>query len=282
MRTSRNQALGIAAAILMATLVSSSAHPAFATTRSSTTLIVPLYGYPSSSWTTLAQDQLANPAVPIVAVVNPDSGPGKSQDPNYVSGIQTLKSAGIMVIGYAYTSYASRALASVESDILGYKTLYGLGGVYLDEMSNVQGYESYYSTLTQYADSIGMSLVVGNPGADVPSGYIGTVNAIIIYENQGLPSLSFLGGWHSSYSKSNFGALAYGVSTLDSSYIASASSDVGYIYLTNGVMPNPYATLPSYLASLLEDLSASAAAPSSIEVSAVDQNGNALAGYYTV
>jgi hypothetical protein len=271
----------IVTSILLATLVPSLVHPASAATQSSTSLIVPLYGYPSATWTTLAQQKLANPSVPIVAVINPSNGPGTAQDPNFVSGIQTLKSAGITVIGYTFTSYASNPLASVESAILGYKTLYGLSGVYLDEMSNVPGHESYYSTLTQYADSIGMSLVIGNPGADVPSSYVGTVNAMIIYESPGLPSLPFLAGWHASYSKSNFGIVAYGVSSISPSYIASASNDVGYIYVTDGTMPNPYAALPSYISSLLGDLAVTTP-PSSVTVNAVDQDGNALSGYYTV
>jgi hypothetical protein len=281
MRKSRNQAIWIVTSIFLATLAAGLVHPASAATQSSTSLIVPLYGYPSATWTTLAQQKLANPSVPIVAVINPSNGPGTAQDPNFVSGIQTLKSAGITVIGYTFTNYASTPLASVESAILGYKTLYGLSGVYLDEMSNVPGHESYYSTLTQYADSIGMNLVIGNPGADVPSSYIGTVNAIIIYENSGLPSISFLGGWHTSYPKSNFGIVAYGVSSISPSYIASASNDVGYIYVTDGTMPNPYAALPSYLSSLLGDLATTSPA-SSVTVNAVDQHGNALNGYYTV
>jgi hypothetical protein len=281
MHATRNQATWITTSILLATLVPSLVHSASAATQSSTSLIVPLYGYPSATWTALAQQTLANPSVPIVAVINPSNGPGTAQDPNFVSGIQTLKFAGITVIGYTYTNYASRPLASVESAILGYKTLYGLSGVYLDQMANVPGHESYYSTLTQYADSIGMSLVIGNPGADVPASYVGTVNVIIIYENSGLPSLSFLAGWHTSYSKGNFGIVAYGVSSISLSYIASASNDVGYIYVTDGTMPNPYAALPSYLSSLLGDLGATSPA-SRVTVSAVDQDGNALNGYYAV
>jgi hypothetical protein len=226
MRPTRNQTLWITTSILLATLVPSLVHPAFAVTQPPTALIVPLYGYPSASWNTLAQQKVANPSVPVVAVINPSNGPGAVQDANFVSGVQTLTSAGITVIGYADTGYAGRPLASVESDILGYAHLYGLGGVYLDEMSNTRGYESYYSTLTQYAHSIGMSLVIGNPGADVPSSYVGTVDSIIIYESPGLPSLSFLAGWHTSYAKSNFGIVSYGVPSLDASYLSSASNYV--------------------------------------------------------
>ena len=41
-------------------------------------LIIPLYSYPSSSWNVVIQDKLANPHVPVIAVVNPGNGPGVS------------------------------------------------------------------------------------------------------------------------------------------------------------------------------------------------------------
>lgn len=285
MQLSRNKTFWITTSILFATLLPNMIHPAFATAQSPTTLMVPLYSYPSAAWNNLAQQKAANPSVPIVAVINPSNGPGTWADPNFVTGIQTLKSAGITVIGYTHSSYASRPLASVESDILAYARLYGIGGVYIDEMNNVPGYESYYSALTQYAHSNGMSLVIGNPGADVPSSYIGTVDSIIIRENQGLPSLSSLAGWHTSYSRSNFGFIAYGMTWLDASYIASASNYVGYIYITDGVWPNPFSATPSYLSTLVGDLSQSAPVGYSgpgVTVNAVDQSGNAMNGYYAV
>ena len=57
------------------------------------------------------------------------------------------------------------ALSSVVADINAYKAWYGVSGVFLDEMSNVVGHESYYSALTSYSHSLDLATVVGNPGA---------------------------------------------------------------------------------------------------------------------
>jgi hypothetical protein len=249
----------IVLAILALTAIPSIYHPAHAAT-SSTGVIVPLYGYPGSSWTGLIRDHEAYPTVPVVAVVNPASGPGWGVDSNFLSGIKSLQSAGISVLGYVASGYTGVALSSAEAQVQDYVSWYGVNGVYVDQMSNVAGSEWYYSDLTSYAHSIGADFVVGNPGADVPSSYVGTVDSIVIYENAGLPSLSFLAGWHTSYSKANFGIVSYDDS-FDASFIQSASSYLGWIFTTDGTWPNPYASLPSYMDSLLSTLSTATPAP---------------------
>jgi hypothetical protein len=169
-------------------------------------------------------------------------------DPNYVSGILSLQAAGVEVIGYVPTGYGSRSVSAVESMVNDYKSWYPVTGIFFDEMSNVAGLENYYSTLNAYAKSLGFAYTVGNPGADTIPSYVGTVDTIVIYENQGLPSLSTLEGWHSDYSKGNFAMMAYGVQSINQSYPSTASPHVGYIYITNAELPNPYDALPPYLA----------------------------------
>ena len=215
---------------------------------STTGIMIPLYTYPGSTWTNVIAVQNANPGVPIVAIINPNSGPGATMDPNYVSGILNLQAAGVTVIGYVPTGYGSRSIAAVESMVNDYKSWYPVTGIFFDEMSNMVGYESYYSTLNAYAKSLGFAYTVGNPGADTIPSYIGTVNTIVIYENQGLPSLSSLEGWHSQYGKGNFAMMAYGVQSINQSYPSTASPHVGYIYITDAELPNPYDALPPYLA----------------------------------
>src|SRR5487761_880669 len=56
-------------------------------------IIVPLYSYPGSVWTSLIQQHLAYPSVPIIAVINPSTGSGSASNPDYVSGIQSLTGA---------------------------------------------------------------------------------------------------------------------------------------------------------------------------------------------
>ena len=132
----------------------------------------------------------AHPKIPIVVIANPNSGPGTSMDINFVNGINNLRAHGIVVIGYVFTNYASRSLNAVENDVHAYRTWYNVNGILFDEMNNVAGHESYYSAASQYAKSLGLTFTIGNPGADVPSTYVGKVDTILIYESQGYPSLS--------------------------------------------------------------------------------------------
>jgi len=220
--------------------------------------MIPLYTYPGSTWTNVIAVQKANPGVPIVAIINPNSGPGASMDPNYVSGILSLQAAGVEVIGYVPTGYGSRSISAVESMVNDYKSWYPVTGIFFDEMANVAGYEGYYSTLNSYSKSLGFTYTVGNPGADTIPSYIGKVDTIVIYENQGLPSLSTLEGWHSNYGKGNFAMMAYGVQSVNQSYPSTASPHVGYIYITNAELPNPYDALPPYLAVVASALATTA------------------------
>jgi len=245
--------------MIVTTPILTTSHPAFAT--SSTGIIVPLYSYPGSYWNQVIQAKNAHPSVPIVAIVNPNSGPGSSVDSTYVSSIKQLQSAGITVLGYVYTSYGSRSTSAAEADITSYHNWYNVNGIFFDEMSNVSGYESYYSTLTQYVKSHGMTMTVGNPGTDTLSSYVGTVDNLVIYESPGLPTISNLAGWHTSYAKSNFSMIAFGVGLPTQSYVTSTTSDVSYIYATDDNLPNPYDTIPSYFGSLMAELDTGSVLP---------------------
>ncbi|HJU14661.1 MAG TPA: spherulation-specific family 4 protein [Candidatus Nitrosotalea sp.] len=283
--------------ILLSTpMLSSLPHQAQAT--SSTGLMVPLYMDPGSYWTQLVQVKNAHPSVPIVAIVNPNNGPGSSQDSSYVTGIQQLQSAGIVVVGYVHTLYGSRSTATLETEMNDWHNWYHVTGIFFDEMANTAGYETYYSNLSNYASSHGMGFTIGNPGTDTIASYVSTMSNLCIYEDVGLPSMSALGGWHTSYPKSDFCMIAIGVGLPSQSYVTSASNYVGYIYATNDNLPNPYDTVPSYLGSLAADLdtgsssttapsaptglSASAASTSQINLSWTapsNNGGSAITGY---
>ena len=217
--------------------------------------IIPLYTYPTDpTWTTIINIKDAHPEVPIVAVVNPNNGPGIVQDVNFVNGIDQLTLHGISVIGYAATGYGSVPWPRIESQIDLYQSWYNLGGILFDEMNNVTGYENYYRTLSNYAKSLGLTYTIGNPGADVLPTYVGTVDTILIYESQGLPDLSYLDGWHSSFDRNNWGITSYGNPHLNQRYVYNAKRYVGYIYITNDVLPNPYDALPPYIGTLVAEL----------------------------
>jgi hypothetical protein len=246
-----------------------------------TGVMVPLYSYPWSTWTEVANMKEAFPLVPIIAIVDPDNGPGVSQDQNFVSGISLLESAGVTVLGYVHTSFGYRTLSAVMTDVNSWKQMYSVNGIFFDEMASVTGFESYYSSLNSYAESLGYSLTVGNPSAQVPASYIGTLDNILIYENSGLPSESLLSSL--GYQSGDFSSVSYNVPALNSSFLYGASGKVGYVYVTDQNLPNPYEVLPPYFQTLVSTLSEIDSPPTvSVNVQTVDSAGNAILGLSTV
>ena len=55
--------------------------------------------------------------------------------------------------------------------------------------------------------------------------------------------------------------IAFGVNSISTSFLSSASKYVGYIDLTNDVLDNPYDTVPSYFGTLVADLDTGSSSP---------------------
>jgi hypothetical protein len=235
------------------TTATPTAAAASASTGPATGTIIPLYTSPSDpSWAAVAAAKAAHPAVSVLAVVNPSNGPGGAAAPDYTAGISKLTAAGVKVIGYVHTSWGSRPASQLQTEMGQWKSWYpGVSGIFFDEMANKAGTESYYSGLTSYAKGQGFDFTIGNPGQDTSSGYVGTVDVILIYENSGVPAAASMGGWHSSYPRTNFGVIPYNVGSLDTSFIQMAKPYVGYIYMNSDNLPNPWDTVPSYLSDLV-------------------------------
>ena len=218
--------------------------------------IVPLYTYPTdSTWSTVRQSAANHPGASVVAIINPFNGPGTTYDPAYASGINTLEAAGARVIGYVHTSWGGRPATTVQADILSYKTWYPqLQGIFFDEMAAATGSESYYLGLSSYAKSSGFTFTVGNPGTQPAASYVGTMDTLVIYENSGLPTIASLQSWSAGFpgvSKSDWCVIAYGLSTLDTTWLAQAIPYAGWIYVDTD---NSYQDLPPYFDTLVGDL----------------------------
>jgi hypothetical protein len=224
-------------------------------TTSAGSTIVPLYTDPSdSSWNAIVAAKMEHPKVGVVAIVNPADGPGGSVNSGYTSGISRLTAAGIKVIGYVATGYAAKSPTVIKADIDRWKSFYpGLTGIFFDEQSNKASDVAFYKDLSQYAKSQGLTFTVGNPGTDTAESFIGALDVMLIYETDGLPSTSQMGGWHANYAPSNFGIIPYAVS-MDSTFVHNARKYVQYIYLQSDNLPNPWDSLPSYFADLLAAL----------------------------
>jgi len=217
--------------------------------------LVPLYTPPGDpSWTTIVAAKQAHPTVRVLAVVNPANGPGQGLDAAYSAGISRLAGAGVEVLGYVATGYTARSEAAVDADIANWKAWYPqIHGIFFDEQSNRAGDEAHYQHLVQFAHDKGLPFTVGNPGQDTSESFVGVFDMMLIYENKGLPAVTALEGWHTKYAPSNFGVIPYGTS-LDANYVRMARQHVGYVYLNNDTLPNPWDTLPPYFSDLLAAL----------------------------
>ena len=214
--------------------------------------IVPLYTDPDhSSWAALVAAKAAHPTVGIIAVINPNSGPGSSAQADYTAGIAKLIAANIRVIGYVGTGYTAKTPAAVKAEMDRWKMYYPtLQGIFFDEQSNKAEHVAYYRDLSQYAKARGLSYTVGNPGSDTAESFVGAMDMMLIDESDGLPPLSRLQGWHANHAASNFGIIPY-ATAMDAAFVREARKHVGYIYLQNDDLPNPWDTLPSYFDDLL-------------------------------
>ena len=257
--------------------------PQVGTGEVSTGVIVPLFTNDSAARVaqinTLIEIKNAYPTVPMLAVYNDYGGVGE-YNASTAAQIKSMQQAGIVVLGYDPTWWATREISIVEAGMRDFYSHYRVNGIYLDQMPNWnyngpqnQAYYNgsdgiyipgYFTTLASYARSLGMNTVVANAGTDVPANFLGSVNTIGTFENKFLPSLNLSGGWnsivglrawHTHYNKSNFMFFSYDVPSIDPQYVLAAAKYVGYMYITNGTdYTDRYSSLSPYLEQLVSIL----------------------------
>jgi hypothetical protein len=144
--------------------------------------LVPLYVAPGSEWDSLIT---AAANVQIIAIINPNSGPGTGPDSSYTSYMAKFKNAGIEMVGYVYTSYGERAISAVEADVNTYATKFpGLSGIFFDEASAEKSDVAFYTTATNYVLSkSGYVHSILNPGVQPDQGYFAASTAIVLFED---------------------------------------------------------------------------------------------------
>jgi hypothetical protein len=216
-------------------------------------LFVPAYFYPAGEggkdWDRLLA---AADRVPIVAVVNPASGPGRAADPNYVKLLERARKTKIMLLGYVTTTYAKRPLADVKADVDQWLRLYsGLHGIFCDEQASAAKHLDYYLALRDYVRSKwGLTLVVSNPGAICDEGYFSreAADAICLFEGPKTVETAELPDWTSKYSPDRLLVLSYKVPAAEAmrKCIRSTSKQAGCIYVTDAGGANPWDRLPTY------------------------------------
>lgn len=222
-------------------------------------LLYPLYSYPnwyqpdSYIWDDVAA---ANSQVPITAIINPNNGPD-SCPPNsdYQRGLSDLRNGGVTILGYIYTSYGQRPLETVKAEVDLYRECFDVDGIFFDEAANDTLSLAYYQDLYSYVKTtLDGDMVIINPGSQIEQDYIKTPggdSAIVFEDLSANWSLYQPDDYLSSgdYTAEHFAAIVHTVpdtDTMRSHLDLAVARNIGYVYITDDVEPNPFDQLPRF------------------------------------
>ena len=218
-----------------------------------TGLLVPFYVYPTdTAIQPLITAKANNSDLPIRVILNPASGIGLSNDPVFVQAVTKLKAAGIQVVGYVFTDYNIRPIADVQKIILSYKNTYNVDGIFLDGMG---GKLDYYQALTNYAKSIGIKFVIGNPGINVDLSYANVVDTVVVNAQAFLPNIADYANWqNSNLAKSKIAFVLNDIEAFPQDFITQVQDIAGWVYATDLGGMAAWESLPSYFSQLVQAL----------------------------
>ena len=215
-------------------------------------ILVPSYFYPrpGGDW---ARMEAAASRVPLTAILNPNSGPGKAVDPTYTAAVARLHAAGGHVVAYVSTDYGKRPAAQVHDDMARYAEFYPVDGFFLDEMANDAAHVDHYAALYRHAKSLKAThRVIGNPGTTTVEAYLTrpAADVLVTFESEGsaLAGVS-VAPWTTRHPADHFAHMLHTVAraeTMADDLTRIAKRNVGLVYVTDDVMGNPYDKLPTY------------------------------------
>lgn len=224
-------------------------------------IMIPLYSYPNwynrenYIWPEVAA---ASKQVPIVAVINPNNGPGGGP-PNrdYARGIDDLRQGNVTILGYVATTYGDRPLAEVKTDIDLYARHYNIDGIFIDEAASSSDKLDYYQEIYRYIKAKpNLDLVVLNQGTQTDEGYLSRPagDVAIIFENYSTAWPEYESRpYMNNYPGDRFSCLIHttpDIATMKSHIEQAVQRHIGYIYITDDSPDSgdrdPWNSLPSY------------------------------------
>ncbi|GAA0983373.1 spherulation-specific family 4 protein [Acrocarpospora macrocephala] len=204
-------------------------------------VLVPAYFHPvaqEAAWRRLA----ARP--PKTVVLNVDSGPGTTRDPDFVRVLEPLLAAGVEVLGYLDTAYGDRPIRELVVDARRYRSWYGVGGAFLDQVAAGADRLSHYRVAA--AALRGQGRLVLNPGVYPDPGYAAVTDLLVTFEG---PWTSYRAVNAPAWARlpEQFCHLVYGVPGWARRFVQRGASRLAQtIFVTSGACPNPWQNLPTY------------------------------------
>lgn len=160
-------------------------------------IMIPAYFYPTTSsgvCTDTRFVELASYGGCVIAIVNPNNGPGSSVNSDYDICLDYISGQGNQVFGYVYSGYGSRSLSAIEADIDAWYSFYGdyLTGIFVDETVTLWDIdatkEAFYDDIFDYIKATDASWeIIINPGTVSPPEFFDGTNVdvdyAVMYEN---------------------------------------------------------------------------------------------------
>lgn len=232
-------------------------------------IVVPSYFHPrlsGSAWNTLIADPPHSGKVNRVLIVNPNSGPGKHANADFLSAVERVHRSGQKVYGYVPTGYGARPMRAVQQQVTDYVAWYGVDGIFVDEVSDKASLvKPYYQPLSTFITSHikGGDVILNNgtyPDASYAEIKIPTSSTLqlVVFEHDfgafTAPSYR-VPSWIRKHPSSMFVSIVYATNSrqLRAVLQLSASRNIGSVYVTDHLLPNPYGALPSYWSALDHD-----------------------------
>jgi len=227
-------------------------------------LLIPAYFYPEGAGATLWERLIkVGETEQVVAIANPNSGPGTDVDINYEKYIQRASAYGVTIVGYIATGYGKVPASKIKSQIKKWLDMYpSIRGFFFDEQEwrekNEQGVDmiAHYSKV--FADARKelskkecQSLIISNPGMICSERYLTEAkpDVLCLYESSDKPEpedgkrfSSFEPTWMKKYPAESFAALVLQVDSQDKmkQYVQlAASKGFGYVFVTNHSARDP-------------------------------------------
>lgn len=202
--------------------------------------------------------------------MNPSNGPGVGgPNADYVIGLNTLRNAGVKMLGYVHTLYGERSINDVKTDIDQWASLFNVHGIFIDEVSSAGNDLPYYEELSAYiqAKTWAASSLVRKTYLN-----FGTSPANVYYNSSALNAVMVVSesdevAWRSWNSppavmggdKAAFAALIHGstatVEAMNQTIAEAIARNIGHVYVTDRTLAeNPWNGLPTFWSALVAAL----------------------------
>jgi hypothetical protein len=185
-----------------------------------------------------------------VVIVNPASGPGDALDARYASAVENARNRGLVVLGYVDSDYGAIAIDNIADQSSRHQSWYAVDGIFIDRVAPDDSSLPYYAEIAQRVHDAGLSVAFNAGQPHVDPRYAEVADHVVVFEG---PLSTYrecrFPRWSHDVASNRLWHLVYGVATaaeMQSVVAHATANNAGIVYVTDGILPNPWDHLPPY------------------------------------